>query len=196
MKLLVKIFTVVAILVASPALAQWVEQGDAGQLVGTSQSPTCTGPLATITGNLSSGTDVDMYCIQITGQYSAASCTVAYDTQLWLFRANSAGVSHNDDFCVLQSTLGLIQPGPGSYYLAISRYDTDALNGGGAEIWADIPFGDETPPDGAGGSLASWDVTNTSPAGTYTLNLTGVACCQGSTPVAPTTWGNIKSIYR
>lgn len=201
MKLLFVLFAMAAIGLASPeAMAQWNEQGDAGELPGTAQSPVGAGALTSISGSCTTGTDVDMYCIHIDGDaYVANTCSVTWDTQLWLFRSDGVGLAHNDDNCgqgPLQSGLAFIQPGAGDYLLAISRFDRDPANAGGSEIWADVPYEDETPPDGPGapGPVVSW-VGSAGPAGAYRIDLLGVSYCQ-VTPVEPSTWGKIKSIYR
>ncbi len=198
MRLLIAILGVVAL--AAPAMAvEWAESGDAGDLPATAQNTNCTGALTAITGTLTAGAnDADMYCIHIDGNYGATACGgAAFDTQLALFQTSGIGVAFDDDSgCGLQSTLGLIQPAPGNYLLAISGYDKDPANGGGLEIWADTPFGAERPPDGPGapGPIAGW-VGSSGGSGGYRISLQGVSCCGGATAVEPTTWGAIKNIY-
>jgi len=46
------VFITLGLLVAAPAMAQWVEQGDAGDLPTTAQIPIGTGLLTTITGTI------------------------------------------------------------------------------------------------------------------------------------------------
>lgn len=203
MKLLFVLFAMAAIGLSSPeAMAQWTEVGDAGDLPGSAQSPVCTGPLTSISGSLGAS-DVDMYCIHIDAglPYAASVCGAgaSFDSQLWLFATTGNGIAFGDDTCgdgSTQSRLGVIQPGGGDYLLAISRFDRDALNAGGAAIWNDADFAVERAPDGPGapGPVASWAGTTAGPV-SYTISLTYVSCC-GVTPVEPSTWGKIKSIYR
>jgi hypothetical protein len=185
--------------VSGPASAQvWNEQGDAGDLPGTAQVPVGAGALSFISGVISDKGDADMYCIHIDGNnFGASLCDAAFfDTQLFVFTPAGIGVSHRDDFCELQSTLGEIQPGPGNVLLAISGYDKDPVNAAGSEIWEDGPFGDERVPDGPGapGPVAGW--IGFGDNGEYRIALTGVSYCADATPVRSTTWGNIKATYR
>jgi hypothetical protein len=183
----------------------WNEEGDAGDLPATAQVPLGTGPLTAILGTLQSDTDADMYCISVpeTGRFLGTTCFVtSFDTQLWLFDQTGLGLSFNDDDpggCGLQSAVtGVFLPGPGEYLIAITSYSNDALNAAGQEIWADSPFGVERQPDGDGAGdpyIVSWNGGGFSD-GAYQIDLTGAEYCGGATPVEPTTWGNIKTLYR
>jgi hypothetical protein len=98
------------------------------------------------------------------------------DTQLWLFDVNGLGVSFDDDdpACGFQSTVtGAFAGGAGDYYLAVSGWDTDALNPGALAIWADTPYDTERAPDGPGapGPIASWSY-DPFEQGPYTITLT------------------------
>jgi len=167
----------------SPALADtWTEQGDAGELIPTAQVPTGTNPLTLISGSLLPQNDVDLYLIRINDPRQFAADTGGSDvtdTQLFLFSGNGNGVTFNDDdplFLIgLHSRIsGTFIPGPGDYYLGISAYDRDAVNGPGLEIWLDEPFTVERPPDGPGapGPLAGWDGFG-GDAGNYVINISG-----------------------
>jgi hypothetical protein len=203
MKWLLALSTILGVVSASPALAQvWAEAGDAGDLPATAQNPIGAGPLAAITGALPTGTDGDLYCIRIDNPqaFTATTCnTTVFDTQLWLFRPDGNGVSHNDDDpggCGLQSTLtGAFVGAAGSYLLGISGYNRDP-NGPNGLIWLNTPFNVERAPDGPGapGPVISWG--GTGGTGTYRINLTGVSYCEAATSVEPTTWGSIKGVYR
>jgi hypothetical protein len=178
--------------------------GDAGELPGTAQIPTCTGALITIDGTIS-GDDADMYLIEIPvpAAFLATTCNLStLDTQLFLFDLLGNGVVHNDDSanppCGLQSTIipnTLCPFPPGCYYIAISTFDNDPENAAGQEIWADGPFNQVRCPDGPGapGPVAQWD--GDPDVGTYTILLDNVTCCATTTAVEPATWGQIKSIY-
>lgn len=169
----------------------WVELGDAGQLPGTAQSTSGTNPLTSISGSLSSPTDVDMYLIFITGGGTFSASTVggtSLDTQLYLFNAGGFGVYHNDDqagcLC-LQSTLpaghALTPLAPGFYYLAISNFDNDPLSAGGY-IFPFFPSDGVHGPTGSGGGqpITSWDNFAFSGTGGYTITLTGAQFANGA----------------
>lgn len=207
MKLLLALAVGVAVAFPStaPGQPQWLEQGDAGDLCTTAQTPVGTGPLQDITGSLGAGNDVDLYFIQIVnrGIFRATTCGSAqFDTQLWLFNEACNGVTHNDDsvtLCptTLQSEItGQFVPANGCYTIAISHYNRDAATGEGAFIWLNGPFRSERPPDGPGapGPLRQW--LGGTPGGvTYAIRLEGVSYC-GATAVEPTTWGQIKARYQ
>ncbi len=186
---------VLGVLLATPAMAQWVEQGDAGDLPATAQVPAGAGALATISGFLDAS-DADMYCIHVddVAAFSASTCTGAtWDTQLFVFNPDGSGVKTNDDACSLQSTVADLAEcgaGPGQYYLAISRFNWDPKDASGANVFS-TSNGCNTNTN----TVAGWG-TSSSAAGDYRIDLVGVSFCGGSTPVEPTTWGNIKSVYR
>jgi hypothetical protein len=158
--------------------AQWNEVGDAGDLPRTAQFPlSATSTFPSIVGSLASGTDVDMYLIQITDPSTFSASTVGgagYDTQLWLFHLDGRGVAHNDDSVGTGSSLsGSFVPYAGLYYLAVSSSDRDAY-AAGDQIWADTPSTTERRPDGArrGESIDSWDGVGGG-SGNYTITLAG-----------------------
>ncbi|MGI8924266.1 MAG: DVUA0089 family protein [Fimbriimonadales bacterium] len=145
------------------------------------------GPLVAIRGGLDFNDLEDMYCITITDVAGFSASTLGgadWDTQLFLFDVDGMGVTFNDDSGGgVQSTItGAFVPDVGTYYLAISSFDNDALSAGG-EIWADTPFGEERAPDGpgAGSPITSWDGGGTSGAG-YTIALTGAGYCMVPEP--------------
>ena len=144
-----------------------MEAGDAPhQLPG--QLTLGTGPLLRIDGSLASADfDPDLYCIQITDAGSFSATTVGsglVDLSLWLFDATGAGVAHDgaDDLSgdlnsgYQASLSSAFIPGPGIYFLGVSRGGIDALSGTD-EIWLDTPTV-ESPPGGpgAGGQLSDW----------------------------------------
>jgi hypothetical protein len=161
----------------------WSEVGEAGNLPGTAQVPVGGGPLTTITGTLDPGGDADMYLINIPVPANFMAKTwpsTAIDTQLWLFDLAGNGIAFDDDDpggAGLQSTLtGTFLPAGGNYYLAVSPYDYDALDGGGLEIWTDSPFNTERGPNGPGapGPIGSWG-GNVSTDGAYQIDLQGAS---------------------
>ncbi len=157
----------------------WAEQGDAGDLAGTAQGVTGSGPLHQITGVITVN-DVDMYRIKICDEANFTASTVggaAWDTQLWLFNLDGTGRAMNDDHVggtTLQSALSsTFVTANGEYYLAISAYDRDATSGG-AEMWMDLPFRSERAPDGPGATnpVDGWGGT-AAVGGAYAIYLTG-----------------------
>jgi hypothetical protein len=161
------------------ALAQvdWTEQGDAGDLPETAQATgtdTST-PLSTISGALDAS-DVDMFAIYIADpsafQAETNTTTTNFDSQLWLFDVNGNGIVHDDDSAgSLRSRITNANnciPGPGTYYIAISRYNRDPRDCNDIAIWT----GTANACAVAGSSrVASW--TGTTIAGTYQIVLQG-----------------------
>lgn len=182
-------------LAASLGVAQaqlWTEVGDAGDLPGTAQITVGSGSLDFISGFIGNnpaadGNDKDMYCIFVYDHTSFSASTVGgttLDTQLFLFDAGGFGVTFNDDDPAatgLQSVItGAFLPGPGHYYLAISRYDRDPVDATGAELWLDTPYDVERAPDGpgAGSPIFDWNGTAASTlTGAYRISLTGASYC-------------------
>ncbi|MCL6536771.1 MAG: DVUA0089 family protein, partial [Armatimonadetes bacterium] len=159
------------------ALAQWTEQGDAGDLPETAQATgTDTNtPLSSISGALSAD-DVDMFAIYIADPSAfhaeTNTSTTNFDSQLWLFDVNGNGIVHDDDSAgSLRSRITNANnciPGPGTYYIAISRYNRDASDCDDRVIWTSASNACAV----AGRSrVASW--TGTTSAGTYQIVLQG-----------------------
>jgi MYXO-CTERM domain-containing protein len=199
-----------ALAITGVAQAQvWVEAGDAGDMPGTAQIPAGIGNLLSITGQLSNGADIDMYQIFIHDAAAFIAEVTAFaggstDSQLYLFNANGVGIAFDDDsglglFSRLsndhtinvggapdnigQSNL-ILNAGVGVYYLAITKFDTDALNlAGGTQaangIWHDgSPFAGPFQPDGPGAgnaTLAGWGLASTTGNPIYTITLTGAS---------------------
>lgn len=191
------------LLITISASAQtWVEQGDAGDLVGTSQQTVGAGPLLNITGTLGGSDTVDMYCIDILDRTLFSATLQGTDVEgspLWLFDPNSSGITSQEGYYISTPSqiTGAFVLTPGTYYLAISLHDVFAQNPGGDFVWSTAPRSVETPPNGTGapGPLASW--LGTWPqSGSYTLALTATGYC--GTPVASDTpsWGRLKTLYR
>lgn len=159
------------------ALGQnWTEVGDAGDLPGTAQVVTGSGPLTSITTFLGTN-DADVYRICINDEANFSATTVGgttIDTQLFLFHADGRGVAMNDDAVggtELQSRItSQFVTANGEYLLAIVRYDRDPRSAGGS-MWNDTPFRSERAPDGPGaaGLLSGWE-------GSTTANTPAVMC--------------------
>jgi hypothetical protein len=169
---------------ALPATAQtWDEVGDAGDLPGTAQVTVGAGPLTSITGTVSSGTDGDLYQIFITGGGTFSATTVGtpgtlLDTQLFLFNGAGIGVYANDDTVgsarsTLPSGNPLTPTTPGLYFLAITGFDRDPVSSAGF-IFPNTPFQGVFGPTGPGGRqpLSGYDGPGQF-TGTYTIALTG-----------------------
>ena len=179
-----------------PPFTGYEEQGDAGELPETAQA-TPSGVLTAIRGSLGDA-DTDMYAIYISDPSSFSASTVAsggncspgqaaFDTQLFLFDANGKGVVHNDDSGgTLQSRIDnstFCIPGPGLYYLAITRYNRDPIGCEDDLIWANSPFGDVRCPDGpeATSRVKAWSGAPAA-GGSYIIYLTGA---EGASPGDP-----------
>ena len=180
----------------------WTEQGDAGDLVSTSQQPAGTGPLLNIIGTLGGLDTVDMYCIDILDRTHFTATLQSTDlagSPLWLFDPNSTGITSQEGWYISTPSqiTGTYVLNPGTYYLAVSLHDIFAQDPGGSDIWTINPRSTEIPPDGPGapGPLASWFGV-WGQAGSYTLVLTSTGYCGGSVPALRGSWGKVKSLYR
>ncbi len=205
-------YAVVALMAcAGAAQAQvWTEIPDAPALP-PGQMTFGAGPLVDIVGALGGGSDVDMFCIEIFSPATFGAWTetafaagtlgpafASFDSQLWLFRADGTGVLFNDDSAVPGSFLSGIGPAvpvplggpapvltPGTYFLAISEYDDDALGPGGLPIWLDAPFTTQRAPDGPGapGPVLGWTASGNL-GGDYHIVLSGATFCPSPGSVA------------
>jgi hypothetical protein len=178
---------------AAPAKAiPWNEIGDAGQLLGTAQTTTGAGALTSITGGLSSGTDVDLFRIYISSPAAFSATTIggaSFDTQLFLFNSAGLGIYANDDSVGLLSRLpaGHVNSPTitGLYYLGISQYDRDPYSSGGL-IFPSSPFTGVFGPTGPGGALplSNWG-GSAGHGGGYTITLTGASFSHTAALPAP-----------
>lgn len=171
-----KIAVLALVAFAGAAQAQnWAEVGESGDLPGTANVTSGSGALLSITGVLDAS-DVDMFCISITDEAAfTATFDGSFDSQLWLFDSAGMGVTYNDDGpgglnSFIDSTNVLSN---GVYFLAISRYNRDAVSSGGL-IWNNSPFTGQNAPTGpgAGSAVSGWTGT-TSAGGSYLITLTG-----------------------
>ncbi|MCW5934249.1 MAG: pre-peptidase C-terminal domain-containing protein [Fimbriimonadia bacterium] len=160
------------------AYAQHAESGDAGDMPETAQATgtNTTTALPSITGTNSPGADVDMYAIYIADpdNFQANTNGTPWDTQLWLFDANGKGVKHDDDSGDgLQSLItGRAGMQPGTYYIAVSKFNRDAVGCSNATIWGSAV---NTVPNGAdaGSRVTGWVNAVATEGGAYIINLTG-----------------------
>jgi len=148
---------VVGVLLAagSAAGAVYTEVGDAGELIGTAQD-TGTGVLTSISTDLASSTDVDLFKFQVVGTGDVTIRTMGTsDTQLFLFDANGRGIVANDNGSDLNAQITATLT-TGFYYLGFSLFDVEPFADGGP-IFPDQPLG-LLGPTGPGGNnpLAGW----------------------------------------
>ncbi|MBP8302164.1 MAG: hypothetical protein KA020_17485, partial [Planctomycetes bacterium] len=160
----------------------WTESTlGAGQSWSTSETPLGSGPLTRIQGTIAAGSSADIYLVRVddlaTFQVSSVG-GASFDTQLWMFGVDGAGLAHrDDDVGSTQSTLTGFGPyGPGTVLIAISEYDIDPLDQGGNQLWNDTPFDTERWPDGPGAAnlFTQWSGTS-NVARPYTLTLRGAS---------------------
>ncbi|GJQ28937.1 MAG: hypothetical protein HBSAPP03_08210 [Phycisphaerae bacterium] len=173
---------------APPSWDEFANGGsDAGDMPATAQVTSGSGPMYSIAGTFDAN-DTDLFLIEVCDQGSFTATTfntyTTVDTQLWLFNLDGTGVTFNDDVpdgypgdATLQSRIsGIYVPGNGQYYLAVNRYNRNALDETASLMWIDTPFNVERFPDGPGaaGTLSSWTGTTTGGVG-YRVIMTG-AC--------------------
>jgi hypothetical protein len=177
MRLLWSFLALTALTATALAQVDWTEQGDAGDLPETAQATgTDTNtPLSSISGALAAD-DVDMFAIYIADpsafRAETNTTTTNFDSQLWLFDVNGNGIVHDDDSAgSLRSRITNANnciPGPGIYYIAISRWNRDPRDCNDIAIWT----GTANACAVAGSSrVASW--TGSTSAGTYQIVLQG-----------------------
>jgi len=199
MRLTLWTLAVCALLTAASAQITYQEQGDAGDLPETAQATgTDTNTaLGAIRGTLEAN-GVDMYVIYIADPANFSATTVnnetTFDTQLWLFDAQGKGVVFNDDAVgttldrstINNSTGCLTGREAGIYYIAITRYNRDAIGCEDGLIWANSPFRAVRCPDGpeSGSRVAGWTGT-TAIAGNYEITLTGAFTAPAQSDIPP-----------
>ena len=153
---------------------------DAGQLLPDAQViPTGT---PAITGNLSSGNDVDLFQITLAGGGTFSATTASnLDSQLFLFDENGLGVFANDDSeSTLQATLPAGSPltplEAGTYFLAISDFNNDPVSSQGNIFGFSEDFSPLQIPIGPGGGLPLSGFTGSGfgIGGDYAIALTGI----------------------
>lgn len=156
------------------------ENNDAGQSLSKAQViPSGSASLGSIDGKLSSGKDVDLFKITLTGGAFSASTVggAEFDSQLFLFDETGIGVLANDQASnTAQSTLSADSLDPGTYYLAISSFNNDPISKGGL-IFPDTPFDQVLGPTGPGGGspLSGFQGQGFVGNGDYTIALNGVS---------------------
>jgi hypothetical protein len=159
-----------------------------GDLPATAAVPQGSGPLTSLSDLLEVAGPAHMYKIQICEPSNFNATTVGgtgVDTQLYLFDEGGFGVAYSDQVgdsnqstITSQFTSGLAV---GNFYIAVSQWDTAALDESGQRLWEDAPWDVERAPDGPGasGAVALWSL-DFGDGGPYTIMLTG-ACFVGAT---------------
>ncbi|MGH9693742.1 MAG: PEP-CTERM sorting domain-containing protein [Bryobacteraceae bacterium] len=168
--------------------ATYTEIGDAGQTPGDAQYTGPGGqPLSAIFGSIFSGTDADVFVINITDPANFSATTVngttSLDTALFLFNMNGQAVYANDDDpngMSLGSTLPTgSQFGPmaaGLYYIAISLSGNEPVNFANQLMFTqEINSTDVRGPNSAvNGSWSDFDGNTSFPeTGAYEIDFTG-----------------------
>lgn len=175
----------------APITAQSWTEHLSGETYRTADTTLGEGPLTTIHGSLDSGEAADIYVVRIDDPATFRCTSVggaSFDTQLWLFDLDGNGISFRDDDggSEPRSTLtGQFVPQAGTYLIAISESDNDALDQSGDALWNDAPSTIEREPDGPGAAepFAQWSGVSGAGAGAYTLQLAGAAFAWIDEPV-------------
>ena len=178
---------------------EWVEQGDAGAQLATAQPITGSGTLSKISGALTgfslegAGDFEDMFLVQVLTPSSFSLQTTdaggggaSFDTQLWVFNVDGAGLLGNDNatpniagtttgsaifqFANDGSESGIFSPG--FYFICISGAGNRPVGSEGQLFFFKSPF-EVSGPDGPGGagSLSGWAPEGAT--GEYTIAISG-----------------------
>ena len=180
------VISLIALAFAPSALAA-DEQDDAGDVPATAQDLS-RAPVESITGEIGTGNDADLYRICLSGGGTFSATTVGLsevDTQLFLFDSTGLGIYANDDGTTKQSRLPaghqLTPSASGEYILGISPYDRDPQSAGGP-IFSNVAFLTAANGRGAGLPVEGWAGLQRA-SGDYTIALTGTRSCDTTPPV-------------
>jgi hypothetical protein len=200
---LLPVVALLSLLCFGSAIAQtWNEVGDAGATPGLAQSTAGLGPISRINGTLSTDTDADLYCIQVTNRagFSAGlNCAIQLQADLYLFDGLGKGIAVAQ-VCAAgnKAITSILLPSAGLYYVGVAAHGALAFAGANA-IWL-AGFTSQRSPDGPGaaGSLTAWGGAPLLQPGfsTYGIDLTGAVFCNSVTPAGSPSWGHIRNIYR
>ncbi len=195
--------TLLLALAQVPASAQtWTEVDDAGDLPATAQGTAGGNALTTLSGNLGTPADVDMYCVAVTDPAVFAAClqcVLPQGPNLWIFDANGKGVAANT-LCQA-GCKGVTSPlitVPGTYYVAVA-YDQVYPYSGAGIMW-NPAYAAQRAPDGPGaaGVVSSWAGSpDVQPQNPYQITfLGGTGFCSEVVSARGMTWGRLNQIYR
>ena len=197
---------VLTLAIATPALAQtWNENGDAGDVVSTAQLTLGSGPLTGINGQLTSPTDVDLYCIHLSAVPPAGlpivqlNCIINNGPHIYLFDGSGNGVFIDETCSSGEKTILApnVSLAPGTYFVGVSYQGVTPQSLGGP-IWiAGIPG--QRSPDGVGAAapLIGWAGSpDVEPLNPYHITLAFMNYCDAPVPTRRQTWGALKQHYR
>lgn len=181
----------------------WSEVGDAGDLPVSAQATSGIGGLGSLSGTLSSASDVDMYCVQTSAMVRVygypvltITCWSDLSPNVWVFDANGMGISTNESCAGGFKTLTTATLVPfTTYYVAVSYSGVIPVSAGGP-MWLSAP-GERTPDGpGAASAVTGWAgsplVTGPNP---YQLGFNFTEYCESPTPAAKRSWGSLKIRY-
>lgn len=163
--------------------AAYIEVGDSGELTSDAQS---VGDVTSISGNLNAAGDVDLYSFLWEGGVLTIDTFTGFgdfDTQLHLFDDSGFGIGENDDALnaglMSEISLNLFA---GSYFIAISDFNQDALDADGLSIFGfsntfDDLNGNLIQGLEGNGALAGWDAP-ASGTGAYTITFSSALSAQ------------------
>lgn len=170
----------------------WVETSDAPALL-PGQITYGEGLVVRIDGVLTTFDDVDVFKLNIFDPAQFRASTVGlidFDSQLYLFDESGKGITFNDDDPGITGSWSIISgvhvPAPGTYYLAITKWDKDPTSVSGA-IWMDEPTTVERAADGPGAAnpLTSWDLGGVGRTGDYSILVRGAKFSAEGFTLAP-----------
>lgn len=196
--------TLLVVFAAGAGAATWFESPEAPDSPYAMQWTVGTGPLTDIQGVVISSADRDAYCIEITDRFAftaALACATFDEYDLWLFRTDGVGVTHNDG-CSGGNVLltGANVSANGKYALVISDNEHTARSAGSLPIWLQPAASGERAPDGPGaaGAFVDWEFAPEFFGGPpiYQINLTGCAPCEAAVAGEQSAWGAIKRSFR
>jgi hypothetical protein len=181
-----------ALAVQTASAATIAESGDAGDSLGTAQS--VPGGTTQITGALSAGSDVDLYRFSWGGGVFSANTytnddSTHPDPMLSLFDSSGHGIQMDDDsgffadptFHGLPALLAPTNLAAGTYYIALSSFANQAVDGSAAVLFACL---NQCGPVDANATLAGWNGNSFFGEETYVINLPATASLDVPAPGA------------
>ena len=141
----------------------------------------------TISGTLVSDSFADWWTFTVGGVVAfSATTTTSADTQLFLFDGTGHGIMGSDgDNAGGEPDYIHTSLGAGTYYLAVSMWDTDPYGTGGGLIFPSHGDGFQYGPD-SGDAYSFWSPLPPDQTGVYSVDLTGVTATLDHTEVVAT----------